>query len=112
MEDVTLPAVIATLLGVIAPIIVSFIKQVSWSPFRVQLVVVVVSIGAAIIALVVSGTFQSSSITIESLSGYAAYIAVVAQFVYQTYFRETALNARLENIGNAAGGIAPPPDGG
>lgn len=108
MDGIMLPAALATILGVIAPIVVSFIKQVSWPPLAVQAVVVVVSLGAAVLALAVSGTFQSASITVESLIGYGAYIATVAQLVYQTYFKGTVLNGRLERIG----GVAPPSGGG
>lgn len=101
-EEFVIPAALATILGIVAPMIISFIKQVSWPPLAVQTVVIVVSLGAALLALVVSGTFQSSSITVESLVGYAAYVATIAQLVYQTYFRYTVLNRKLEG-----GGLVP-----
>lgn len=102
LDSIVLPAALATILGVVAPMIISFIKQVSWPPLAVQAVVIGVSLGAAVLALALSGVFQSPSITVESLVGYAAYVATIAQLVYQTYFRYTALNRKLEG-----GGLVP-----
>lgn len=100
MGSELLTPALATILGIIAPIIVSLIKNWRMPPGIVQLVVVAVSVIFGFLALLVSDIWTGEiSWTIESFAGYATYIAAVAHFVYNTFFRGTLFNARLEDFG-------------
>lgn len=101
MEGELLTPALAVLLAVVAPAVVSLIKQ-PWMPTAaVQAVVIGVSLGFGVLALLLSGMWDADVVwTTEVVVGYAAFVATVAQFVYHTYFRETKLNRRLKAIGN------------
>lgn len=99
VSDYTLPATIATILGIIAPLIVSYLRQAAWPRWAVQVTLFSVSIGAAVVALVIGGQIQpDADITIELIVGYAAWIATVAQFIYNTFLR-AAIDAPISTQG-------------
>lgn len=111
MDSDLLTPTLAALLGIVAPFVISLVKNWKMSQGVVQVIVVGVSLLFGFLALLVGGMFADGvTWTTEAVVGYAAVVAVVAQFVYNSYFRGTNLNARLERFAapDPLGGIAPP----
>jgi len=93
MDNIT----IAALAGIFVPILISFLKNKSWSSKVKQAVAVVVS-GVVAVGI----TAIDNGVDLSDWQTIATNIAVVfsvAQVSYQQYFGGTALNAKLENTG-------------
>jgi uncharacterized membrane protein len=90
-------AVIAAIGAAIIPLVVSFLKQEHWPTWIKQAIALVASfaVAAAGIALTVT---DWSAINIATLVG-LAYTG--SQVVYQTYFRDSALETALTSIFDA-----------
>lgn len=88
---------IAALAGIFVPILVSFLKNTSWSSKVKQ----GIAIGTS--ALVAFGiTAIDNGVSFSDWRAFVANATVVfsvAQVVYQQYFGGTALNAKLESAG-------------
>lgn len=78
--------------------IVSLIKRDNWSDQVKQLLGLGAALVAAVIAGAVDGTLSFDSW--ESIVAYFGTARLVAETLYSQYFRNTALNTRLEAVGN------------
>jgi hypothetical protein len=85
---------IAAVLGFVAPFVISTLKQTTW-PIQVKLLV-------AFLVSALFGTaaaFSTGTATTEDYIGAIGVVFTVSNLFYQSYFANTALNTRLENIG-------------
>lgn len=91
---------IAALAGIFVPFLVSFLKNTSWSAKVKQGIAIATS---AVVAVGI--TAIDNGVNLSDWKVLVANVTVVfsvAQVVYQQYFGNTALNAKLESIGVGA----------
>lgn len=107
MEAPPLAAVIAGLLAIIVPPLVSLLKSANAPPWAPVLIAVIVSLAAAILSLVIDGTIgRDTPLTLETVLGYMFAVFSLSTVVYRLYFKQTPANAAL----TAFGSRAPAPD--
>jgi hypothetical protein len=97
---------VAALAGLFVPVLVSFLKNVTWSMKVKQAVALGTSILVAVGITVVDKGVNLSDWKV--LVANLAVIFTVAQVFYGQYFGGTALNAKLENVGVGAGKAVTP----
>lgn len=91
---------ISALAGIFVPVLISFLKNTSWSKQVKQGIAIATS---AVVAVGI--TALDNGVNLADWQTLIANITVVfsvAQVVYQQYFGSTALNAKLENVGVGA----------
>lgn len=89
----------SALVGVVLPVVISYLKNTAWTAKAKQLLSVGISLVAGIgITLIDNGVQFDWSNTQAALAN-VAVVFTVAQTVYFQYFGNTSTNARLENSG-------------
>jgi biotin transporter BioY len=83
----------AAMLGVIAPIIISFLKDAKWSMGTKMSLTVAVCVLLGALSVYAAGGVELNSV--ESYIGAAATVFTVATVMYNTYFKNTELNSEL-----------------
>ena len=86
---------IIVILGLLAPMLISFLKTARFPVWANQLIAVAVCAVAALLSVVATDGFNALGDTTR-LAGTAGVIFVLAQTAYRTYFVSTILNERLE----------------
>jgi predicted membrane channel-forming protein YqfA (hemolysin III family) len=92
MNYLELPISVA--LGFVAPFVISFLKQTAWSLQIKLLLAFAVSavFGAA-------AAYSTGALVTEDYVGAIGVVFTVSNLFYQSYFANTPINTRLENVG-------------
>lgn len=93
MSDIH-PVVVDLLLSLVVPLLVSFLKDVQWSPNAKLLLTFAVSFVSAFVSLWLSGT----QLDIKNVAQSAAVIFSTATAIYRFLLEHTRLNTKLESI--------------
>lgn len=85
---------IAAVLGFVAPFVISTLKQMTW-PLQIKLLIafIVSAVFGAVAA------FSTGAASTEDYIGTIGVVFTVSNLFYQSYFANTDLNTRLENVG-------------
>ena len=86
---------IAAVLGLLAPLVVSILKQANCPPQLKMLTAFAVSVVFGLIAVFATGDLDP----VNYLQS-AATVFTVSNLFYEAYFKYTALNAKLEDYGS------------
>jgi SNF family Na+-dependent transporter len=114
-------AALATVFALVAPFIVSWIRQAGWSAKVVQTSTYVVALVFAVVAVLIQGSFDPSHLDADAIVGYFAAILILAQALYVFLLKPSARNGSTTNflarlngalLGGAAPGPGTPPTGG
>lgn len=87
----------ATIVGIVLPLLVSYLKNIEWSREVKQLVAGGLSLVAAAFVGVVDNGITNWNV--DQLVTNFALIFTAAQITYTQYFGKTELNKKLENTG-------------
>ena len=91
---------IATIAGLIAAPVISFLKKQDWPDEIKQVVALGASAVIAFLSILLSGGFNEVTINDwESLTAQFGIVFVSSQVFYQQYFKNTEVNTKLENSG-------------
>lgn len=108
MNDILGNPSLLVIAGVIAPFVISALKNPRWSDWAKHLLTIGVSLALGLAALALRVEADSARWGVETVMGYSATVLTIAYGVYQFLLKGAGtpaakLNAKLEGVGTKAG---------
>lgn len=115
MEDILGSPILVALFGLIAPFVISFLKDPRWGDSTKQVVTIIVAVAFGVLSLWlrIEPGDEPLEWDLETILGHVAAVGFIAVSLYKLFFQGTDTNRDLENAGPGPGSNPPgalPPD--